>query len=223
MKYILFFLPVFLFGQTNCTKVTYSIQPKEWKNQKERDPFFDQMDALTKHIKYELVFDKEQSNFRYQKSLAIKENVMVNQYAELISEGSYYFVNDTVYKKEVFQDKLFYTYQPLKDQGFKWNFPDETKKIDQYICYKATRQVINTNVSGTHQFTVIAWYCPEIPVPFGPKDNFGLPGLILELEDTHIVFYAEKIELNKIECRFESYSDGSISLEELTKIKKSKS
>lgn len=223
MKYILIFLPVFLFGQTNCSKVTYSIQPKEWVNQKERDVFFDQMDALTKHIKYELVFDNEQSNFRYKKSLAIKENVLVNQYAEMISQGSYCFVNDTIYKKEVFQDKLFYTYQPFQEQGFQWKFPNETKTIDQYICYKATRQVTNTNVTGTYHFTINAWYCPEIPFPFGPKDNFGLPGLILELEDAHNVFYAEKIELNKNECDFESYSEDSISLEEFTKIKKSKS
>lgn len=222
MRILFIFIPIFLFGQTNCSKITYSIQPKQWENEKERDVFFDQMDALTKHIKYELVFDNEQSNFRYIKSLAIKENVLVNQYAEMISQGSYSFVNDTIYKKEVFQDKLFYTYQPFQEQDFQWKFPNETKKIDQYTCFKATRYAFIINTSGVHHFTIVAWYCPDLPFNYGPKDNIGLPGLILELEDTHSVFYAEKIELNINECDFEYYNKDCISLEELEKIKEGK-
>lgn len=220
MRILFIFIPIFLFGQTNCSKVTYSIQPKEWVNQKERDVFFDQMDALTKHIKYELVFDNEQSNFRYKKSLAIKENVLVNQYAEMISQGSYCFVNDTIYKKEVFQNKLFHTCQIFK--RFQWEFHDETKKIDQYTCLKATRHAFTINAIGVHYFTIVAWYCPDLPFNYGPKDNNGLPGLILELEDTHSVFYAEKIEINNNECDFEYYNKDCISLEELEKIKEGK-
>ena len=43
---------------------------------------------------------------------------------------------------------------------------------------------------------MIAWYTPSIPFGFGPKGEYGLPGLILELEIEKILFKATKITLN---------------------------
>jgi GLPGLI family protein len=62
----------------------------------------------------------------------------------------------------------------------------ETKIINGFGCYKGTRS------NGK----VIAWYAPSIPVSFGPKGEYGLPGLILELERGKIIFKATKIILN---------------------------
>lgn len=52
-------------------------------------------------------------------------------------------------------------------------FDNETKKIGQYECIKAT-----CNFRGTD---IIAYYTPEIPIPFGPWKFKDLPGLILEI------------------------------------------
>ena len=70
-----------------------------------------------------------------------------------------------------------------------WQLTQEIKHINGYLSYKATRS------SGK----VIAWYTPEIPISFGPKGEFGLPGLILELEIGKIIFRATKIILNSKE------------------------
>lgn len=69
---------------------------------------------------------------------------------------------------------------------FEWQLTQETKIINNYKAFKATRS------NGK----VIAWYTPQIPVGFGPKGEYGLPGLILELEIGNIVFNATKISLN---------------------------
>jgi GLPGLI family protein len=50
-----------------------------------------------------------------------------------------------------------------------------TKKIDKYLCYKAT-----TNFRG-RSFT--AFFTPEIPISFGPFKFHNLPGLIVRLEN----------------------------------------
>lgn len=43
---------------------------------------------------------------------------------------------------------------------------------------------------------VTAWYTPEIPVNQGPENYWGLPGLILEVNDSKTVILCSKIILN---------------------------
>ncbi len=57
-----------------------------------------------------------------------------------------------------------------------WEISEETKTIANYNCIKAT-----TNFRGR---TWIVWFTPEIAAPFGPWKLHGLPGLILEAEDS---------------------------------------
>jgi len=44
--------------------------------------------------------------------------------------------------------------------------------------------------------TITAWYCPEIPVNQGPENYWGLPGLILEVNDGKTVMLCTKIIMN---------------------------
>jgi GLPGLI family protein len=83
----------------------------------------------------------------------------------------------------------------VKDSLPKWKLHNETKTIGNYICYKATtsRRIVNTK--GTFYKDVEAWYTPELTVPFGPKGYGGLPGLIIELTEDKITYYATKIDL----------------------------
>lgn len=76
-----------------------------------------------------------------------------------------------------------------------WVFVNETKIIDGYICFKATKEIFykRTNVKSNN----IAWYTPDIPVPYGPAGYGGLPGLILQLEiGTKVTYLVSKVILN---------------------------
>lgn len=77
-----------------------------------------------------------------------------------------------------------------------WNIQNESKIIDGYTCYKAVSSFVSTSPNGKAKYPVIAWFCPKIPVPLGPKGYGGLPGLILELQERHVVFGAKSIALN---------------------------
>jgi GLPGLI family protein len=96
----------------------------------------------------------------------------------------------------------------------KWDMGTESKMIGQYLCLKATavRKVKsgggmpfggnNNNqnqVAAPTEYTVVAWYTPQIPVSQGPSEYWGLPGLILELHDNTTVILCSKIVINPAE------------------------
>lgn len=57
----------------------------------------------------------------------------------------------------------------------KWNILQETAKIENYNCQKAT-----TKFGGR---TWEAWFSKDLPFPDGPYKFHGLPGLIVKLQD----------------------------------------
>jgi GLPGLI family protein len=57
-----------------------------------------------------------------------------------------------------------------------WDIKNDTKKVGSYLATKA--------VGSFRGATYIVWFSYDIPVPFGPWKLHGLPGLILEGEDS---------------------------------------
>ncbi|NDP25975.1 MAG: GLPGLI family protein [Flavobacterium sp.] len=110
--------------------------------------------------------------------------------------------------------------------NLKWKMEAETRVIGGFNCFKATavRPVSKTDfrnfrpkkeddvavkaktddkktdfMSGIDmpkEVVVTAWYTPEIPVSQGPENYWGLPGLILEINDGKTVILCSKIVLN---------------------------
>ena len=54
--------------------------------------------------------------------------------------------------------------------------PDSTKEILGYACNMA-----KTVFAGREY---VAWYTVDIPLPYGPYKFYGLPGLVVEVEDS---------------------------------------
>ncbi len=62
-----------------------------------------------------------------------------------------------------------------------WDMTDETKEIEGYVCKKAKAEIYGR--------TWEVWYTEELPLSFGPWLLRGLPGLILEAQDTENAFH----------------------------------
>jgi GLPGLI family protein len=98
----------------------------------------------------------------------------------------------------------------IKDSlpGYDWQLSSETKNIGKYTCYKAilSKEVEKTKVemvdgrleSVKQKVTVntTAWYTPQIPISNGPSTYYGLPGLILEINDGTTTMVCTEITLN---------------------------
>ncbi len=133
--------------------------------------------------------------------------------------------------------KAFLVKDELKNLG--WELTDETKKIGEYTAQKAvyskiTQRSMMTFGNGgeeegkpktvTDTIKVEAWYTPQIPVSHGPDNFWGLPGLILEVNDGRKTLLCTKVVLNPaggVEIK-KPRKGKKVSIEEYAKIQKEK-
>lgn len=137
-------------------------------------------------------------------------------YYKNIKEKTYTVDKEFMGKEFLVKDSLIH---------LKWKMEGETRVIGGYNCFKATavrpvsatdlrnfmpqkeetpevKKEAATKTNFTNQLSVpkedviTVWYTPEIPVNQGPEGYWGLPGLILEVNDGRTVILCSKIVLN---------------------------
>ena len=81
------------------------------------------------------------------------------------------FANEVAIQRREFLDRIFLVEGAPKPT---WKLTTDMSEFLGYQCHRATAMVNDTTL-------VEAWFTPEIPVPAGPDDYYGLPGLILVL------------------------------------------
>ena len=69
-----------------------------------------------------------------------------------------------------------------------------TKAKDSIDANKKTNFM--DNIEQIKEKSITAWYAPEIPINQGPDKYWGLPGLILEVNDGTTILLCSKIALN---------------------------
>lgn len=99
--------------------------------------------------------------------------------------GGYNCFKATVVKEASKTD--FRNFRPKNNDAKK----DEVKKTSG-----ETKTNFEDNFEIPKEIIVTAWYTPEIPVNQGPENYWGLPGLILEVNDGKTTILCSKIVLN---------------------------
>ena len=82
-----------------------------------------------------------------------------------------YPIKKVTYSDKVLQDNFIYEEAP----NFQWKILKEKKTIGEYKAQKATAKYGGKNW--------IAWFSNDIPFLDGPYKFYGLPGLIVQIED----------------------------------------
>lgn len=89
----------------------------------------------------------------------------------------------------------FRNFRPKKEEKKAEEAKDETKKPEGEV--KKTNFMDDFELPK--EITITAWYTPEIPISQGPENYWGLPGLILEVNDGKTIVLCSKIVLNSKE------------------------
>jgi GLPGLI family protein len=149
-----------------------------------------------------------------------------------VKDKSYTVDKDFMGKEFLVKDSL---------PNLRWKMESETRVIGGYNCFKATavRPASKTDFRNFRpkkeetataksadatkktsfmdemdmpkEITITAWYTPEIPVNQGPENYWGLPGLILEVNDGKTVILCSKVVLNsKVKAEIKAPTNGKV-------------
>ena len=81
-------------------------------------------------------------------------------------------------------------------KNFKLKKKDETKEGEAKKEENDKKTNFMDDLDIPKEITITAWYTPEIPVNQGPEGYWGLPGLILEVNDGKTTVLCSKVVLN---------------------------
>ncbi|MDG2484128.1 MAG: GLPGLI family protein [Flavobacteriaceae bacterium] len=182
-----------------------------------------------------LVFNKEESLFTEQEQLDAISGA-TDSWGKNFAAGENYknVKSDKQIQQQEFYGKKFLVKDQL--QPMTWTLGNETKKIGNYTCFKATTFIptddllwysfswsrMRTTNDSEEKTTeeddksvditeVEAWYTPQIPVRHGPSEYWGLPGLILEVSAGETTMLCSKIVINPSDViEIEAPSKGSV-------------
>ncbi len=176
----------------------------------------DQQDQIQSFLRkamqkdYELFFDRSTSLYMEQESLDAQGGAGFKMLSSLSGGGGSLFKN--VKTKELIKQTEFFSKQFLITdtlENFEWKLENDTKQIGAYTCFKAVAKIkaLEQSLSlgnkegeemqqDSTEITVTAWYTPQIPISTGPEEYYGLPGLILEINDGTMQMLCTKIVLN---------------------------
>ena len=200
----LYFLLISILGYSQSGKITYTTKIDEnfYKNTKEKDAISNYINLANKN-EFELKFNKTESSFKFTQSLNNDVDSDIQAVVRLgFTTSKDVFVDKN--KKQEISKELDGTLILENLEHNVWEITEISKKIDNYLCYKATQRFDYTNRKNEKKFYIIeAWFAPTLPYSFGPKTYYNLPGLILELKEQKTTYYATKIELLSEDLKIE--------------------
>ncbi len=160
---------------------------------------------------YKLTFNGQESIYKIEPKLeAPRPNANSGVTITVGGTGDIEYRNlkdSTFIKQTEIVDKAFLVEDKLKKPD--WKLENESKTIGQYVCFKATfsheenGQKFNSVTKDFDSYikTVVTtvWYTPQIPLSHGPAEHWGLPGLILEVNEGELSLLCYKVILNPSE------------------------
>lgn len=204
MKIVVFFLlvfPAFLFSQIKSGTVTYGISYEFGEDMKNglMASYVDLAIQNAKYVTFELEFNQEAMRFYPSDIMNVDGKKTDFVLAFSATNGLYYRTKDLIKNYHQTSTKWLGDYIIKYKAGPEWELTEETKMINDFLCYRANATQVVENEAGVFKIPIIAWYCPQIPIPYGPKLYGGLPGLIIELQENDALFGVRTIKLSNTE------------------------
>ena len=192
---IIYLFTAFLYAQNNIEgRVKYTISlntanKKEIPETKKNKQAIQIIKTARDIVAY-LNFTEKESLFQVKKALVSDAEKGINLTRTFAGKDNVFYynivTNECLLQKDFMGELFLISMQPIE-----WEIKQESKQIGNYTCFKAIKKD-----TITKNKKIIAWFTPQIPISFGPKEFNGLPGLILEVNHSLVNFKATKIEIN---------------------------
>ena len=219
MKYTITILTLLISSLIECgaqtMKVVYSEKMDLTEELKSVDnPVLKQMiiEKTGKPKHYELISSEGTSIYQKQNVDEREiDNAIIMQNDEKIIYKNH--ITKTYVKQIDFMSRTFLIEDTLQIND--WIITNDTLKIGEYQCKKATLKEGNKNI--------IAWFTNEVPSNEGPGDYYGLPGLILKIKTETSIFEVQNISILKDKTTILKPTKGKkVTIKEFEKIREEK-
>ena len=153
-----------------------------------------------KPFHFNLFFSKNEALFEVNTDNVEKQNLYNPTALSAKAQRTYY--SNSITKETFWISDQITPGAFIHPEQIGWEFTSETKKIGDYLCYKAIAVMSKEQPSGNEYLEPVeAWYTKDIPTSFGILKFHGLPGLTLALtynrkHDGRLTFSMDKIDLN---------------------------
>lgn len=165
---------------------------------------------LLSSFKFILEFNSEFAHYSKEK------NMDDDSFQKKIALSLSGFKGDAYFDKK---NKVITISKNIADESFlikkdfdsiKWELTKEKLYINDFVCYKAKTMIKEEGRRGVKNIEVIAWYTPEINIPFGPDGFGGLPGLIIQLEKGNVITSLKRINFINSDIIIELPTKGKV-------------
>ena len=173
---------------------------------------------LAEPVSYDLYFAQNQSIYKQQDKLDAPQSNSRDGMSMRFGGSSQNIVFTNLATREQTNQQDLFGKMFLVNKNIKipeWNFTGESKQIGEYTAYEATY----TQMQNPPQFrmsfggrgnneeekekepkkievTVSVWFTPDIPISAGPDNYFGLPGLVLMVQDKNKLLVCTEVQMN---------------------------
>ena len=101
--------------------------------------------------------------------------------------------------------------KPVSKSDFKYATPKKENQSESKPKEGDKKTDFMSQLDMPKEIIITAWYTPEVPVSQGPENYWGLPGLILEINDGKTVMLCSKIVLNpKVKTEIKAPTKGKV-------------
>ena len=219
MKYAITILTLSILSLIECNAQTMKVIYSEKMDLTERlksvdNPMIKQMiiEKTGKPKYYELTSSNGTSIYQKQNvdEREIDDAITIQGDEKIIYKNH---INKTYVKQIDFMSRTFLIEDTLEKND--WIITNDTLKIGEYQCKKATLKKGDNNI--------IAWFTNEVPSNEGPEDFYGLPGLILKIETGTSIIEVQDISILKDNTTILKPTKGKkVTIKEFEKIRKEK-
>lgn len=139
----------------------------------------------TSIFRSQTTFQRDSIKSKVQKEIFSSKPEMASMVLQQLNNSKTPNFKYEVYKKneivKIFAKVMSQFYSFNSEKKIKWEVSSETKIISTFSCKKA--------IGKYGDRKVFAWYTTDIPIPEGPYNFKGLPGLIIEAYDENKTFH----------------------------------
>lgn len=182
--------------------VTYGVSTKSLldENQKERlspdvQKIFNESQENFKYLTYMLKVRNRESVFFEEEKLSNDGNRKHKIASAMAGLKGFFYANfnekEKIHQWDGYGQKFLIT---STFNNLQWEITKESKPLNGFETFKATAIERYFDGKEYKQWQIVAWFTPEINMPFGPGGYGNLPGLILELQRGSKTFFVKSIE-----------------------------